>query len=347
MKHRRFLIAMIIAILFMMPTASIAEQARIQKEDGRVLFDIPAISSPERMKSYSAEYMKFDVEAIKNAFLGDTKFTENITPQSEENEYAMYNYASEQAKLDIVDQISVSYETNHSIYISQLLSSLEVYPENELGFMSRQAAAELCMDMVKSLFGECMVDKVYSLDADLLRSISDAEREELQEWADIGKEIWLKDDWSQADECYYLKLKPMIDGVAYTSESYVDQASDASYNGCTIEAIVTQNGIESFTLYNIPQIIETHEEQAILSQDAAMKIYADSVNNILGDSKKTIDGMMLELMPVYEPGYNFWERFRVIPAWILEQKVVAAGPEGEIVGHRNILIDAITGEMLG
>ena len=77
-----------------------------------------------------------------------------------------------------------------------------------------------------------------------------------------------------------------------------------------------------------------------------MKIYADSMNNILGDSKKTIDGMMLELTPVYEPGYHFSERFRVIPAWILKQKVVAVGPEGEIVGHRNILIDAITGEKL-
>ena len=346
MKCRRFFTAMIIAMLLILPTASIAEQARIQKEDGRVLFDVPVISAPESMKSYSAEYIKFDVEAIKNAFLGDAEFTESITPESEKNKYAMYNYASDQATLDIVDQISVSYETNHSLFISQLLSSSEVYPENELSFMSKQEAAELCLNTIQPIFGECMVDKVYSLDADTLRSISDAQREELQEWADIGKEIWLKDDWSQADECYYLKLKPIIDGVAYTSESYVDQASDTSYIGCNIEAIVTQNGIESFELYNMPQIIEIYEEQAILSQDAAMKIYADSMNNILGDSKKTIDGMMLELTPVYEPGYHFSERFRVIPAWILKQKVVAVGPEGEIVGHRNILIDAITGEKL-
>ncbi len=119
MKCRRFFTAMIIAMLLILPTASIAEQARIQKEDGRVLFDVPVISAPESMKSYSAEYMKFDVEAIKNAFLGDAEFTESITPESEKNKYAMYNYASDQATLDIVDQISVSYETNHSLFISQ------------------------------------------------------------------------------------------------------------------------------------------------------------------------------------------------------------------------------------
>ena len=311
------------------------------------------IEDPNILNEYIAEYTRYeeaDWSRIAEIFFGKSEYsiTRYVAPGSEDNKYGTVTYRVDDKELSVSGGGSISYESDKSTYVSQLIAASDTYADiSDLDFMTHTEAEQLCLDLTENLGLSCQIDEVHVLDRDTLQALSDVVNVELQPLVDLGKSIALKDEWSKSDECYYITLKYFIDNIPYLTKGYYDKPTDIYFFNCEIKALVFADGIEFFRSYDVPNIIETDMESQVHTLSEAEQALSDIYNGLLMRRPIVIDGAHLEYVPIYEEGYQRAERFRLVPAWAFEGLYESGDGDEKRVSHLNIYINAVTLEEIG
>ncbi len=149
----------------------------------------------------------------------------------------------------------------------------------------------------------------------------------------------IRDDWSEADNSYYLRLCQEVDGLPIYQNGYGDIESPGAFIEETrLDAWYDKDGYIAYDANNVYIINKTQEKQAIITIDKAIetlkKQYLPTSDPII---KTNIDEIRLNLMPVHIKEKDF----EIRPVWSFYGMM-----EGYSFGYVEFLIDGITGEVL-
>ena len=136
--------------------------------------------------------------------------------------------------------------------------------------MSKADAEKLCEDTFEKLGISAQAYEIESFDIAALKKLSDENRDEQQEWLDLGKEAYIKDDWTQDDECYRIKLYQTIDGIPVTARGYYIKSRDLPLGGTYLDALVTRSGVEYIYAYGLLKTLETADSITPCTQKEAL-----------------------------------------------------------------------------
>lgn len=306
------------------------------------------IYCPSNLPEYIAEkliYEETDWERIAQTFFGKRAYSTILhrAPGSEDSKYGLGVYRADDKELSVYGNGIIEYASDNALYVTQIISEMDTYPIKELGFMTQAEAEQQCIELAECLGLSCQIKEVYALECATLMALADEVYPELKPFADLGKEVRMKEDWTESDECYYVKLSYAVNGTPYMQENYYDTSTDTFFEGCAIEALVSANGVEYFSASYMPKIIEAARESSVHSFTEAKQALIDIYSGLLMRNPIEIDGAHLEYVATYEEGYSPAEKFRLVPAWTFERRYEAE----DRVTHINMYINAITLEEIG
>ncbi len=186
----------------------------------------------------------------------------------------------------------------------------DVQESSEFTFASKENAVRLVQQLLRESVGiETQLEYVYPFNYHELEAMA-----ELHSWEDMGKPVEEKDYiWSEKDDCYYIKLKLLLQGVPLLSRR-VTRQDDLYIGSGYVEIGVTCNGIE---------FIKAHDQYKIKAEEkvelvSIEEIY-DSIEKKLSSSitgAVAVDEMTLIYYPILTQGNKDENRqFDCIPAW--------------------------------
>lgn len=302
------------ALLFtaLMPTFAYATT------DGRVTYDFdPSTDELPTLYSYVSEYAFIDAEEAAKIIFPDSPY--DVECYYEENgALDRKECYTENAMINSSSCGYFRYSTENIKYTTEVFSIFREYPTDELAFMSRDDAVALCESTLNKLGVNAQAYDIQSLSLDTLVELSNDARTDLLEWQEIGKKVYIKDDWSTDDECYHIDLYQMIDGIPVSAKGYYDHKIDMYLSGTTIKAIVTRNGIEYVYISSLANPVQAGEAVNSSTMKAALDGYIADKNSELGRSVDLhIVDMYIRYVQTFIPGENVNTSFRMIPSWTL------------------------------
>lgn len=219
----------------------------------------------------------------------------------------------------------------------------ETFLGSELSFLSAQDVIRFVNQQTPTLMEELTFDayfndyRVLSLSVDILNQINQAAAPAMDEMETMGKNLSRREQWTQAEECYYLLLREEVQGVAfYPDEFWPINGVGNSVSPPWAEIIVSANGFEYIGISGIWEPMSIAERGFAMSLDQACDNYAAFHNNLLGVESFTVTRIVFAYVPMMVKNQRFWEGVEYRPAFVFHRSDRSI-PEA---------FDAISGELL-
>ncbi|MCM1112594.1 MAG: two-component system regulatory protein YycI [Muribaculum sp.] len=212
---------------------------------------------------------------------------------------------------------------------------------SDLSFLTAEEAIQMGKEKIKELTGQdSEVLAAYALNPEKLTELEEKYRQTkgYQEDAQRGKAAAV-DDWSDADEIYYMEYELTKDGLPIYSGVNEPGISIAVETFWTAEIRITmlldQDGIRYIAGRGVLfDASPGAEAQTIISAEAALETVKEIYVNTLCDSQVTISRIWLEYVVV--PDWKEKEQYQLAPYWCVQ----IDSPSGNSSVER---INAITG----
>lgn len=321
-----------------------------QKADGKVTFDGEiSYGSLDNLCSYSASLQKIDTSKVEGDLLQEAKDYDSYSNTSEDEcgnkkDYTSYiNVYNGFYLASGPNSSNFSYlrgNCNFSNYAAafRIEKKFDDYnadkfsTQEDLPFESRQEAYSQIGDFLKALGFDSDFEYVsYSLDHSTLQN--EEVHYDMDGNIDPSEN---KDQWTQEDDCYYVALRQIFNGVPIYYP-YVSTFVNEDVENYPINAMVNENGIFSL---NIDQVFEFADEEkidSVVEFDTVFDAVSDKFNDILGDSTYVFD--LAELVYYVDLSSNNGI-YEVYPVWIIKGNETSGDSETEI----QVFIDARTGD---
>lgn len=211
----------------------------------------------------------------------------------------------------------------------------------DLSFLNAEESVQMGKEKVKELTGQdSEVLAAYALNQKELTELDEKYRQtqNYQEDAQRGKTATV-DDWSDADEMYYMEYELTKEGLPIYSGINEPGISMAVETYWTAESRITmlldQDGIRYIAVRGgFFDASPEAEAQTIISAEAALEAVKEIYENTILDSQVTISRIWLEYVVV--PDWKETEQYKLAPYWCVQ----IDSPSGNSSAER---INAITG----
>ena len=340
MRRVHLYICLVLLVAFM-PTFAYANT------EGRVTYDFePSTNELPVMYSYLSEYAFIDAEVAAAILLDDSQH-QLTCDYDDSNVLTAKICSTENAAIYSGTSGIFRYSTENIKYIREIASSFYEYQNNELAFMSQNDAIALCESTLNKLGIAAQAYEVRSLDVDTLIQFSNDSRADLLEWQELGKEVYIKDDWNTDDECYYIDLYQTVDGIPITVKGYYDTKTNLFFSGTKISMMVTRNGVERIDADCLIQPVQSGEVVDSGTMRAALDGYIADKNDELNSVDIHLVDMYVRYVQTFIPGEDIYDSFKLIPAWALCMQYNQRVDDGEVqTGVTEVYCDIVTGKEL-
>lgn len=318
--------------------------------DGKVTFDGEiSYGSLDNLCSYSASLQKIDTSKVEGDLLQEAKDYDSYSNTSEDEcgnkkDYTSYiNVYNGFYLASGPNSSNFSYlrgNCNFSNYAAafRIEKKFDDYnadkfsTQEDLPFESRQEAYSQIGDFLKALGFDSDFEYVsYSLDHSTLQN------EEVH--YDMNGNIdpsENKDQWTQEDDCYYVALRQIFNGVPIYYP-YVSTFVNEDVENYPISAMVNENGIFSLKIDQVFEFADEEKIDSVVEFDTVFDAVSDKFNDILGDSTYVFD--LAELVYYVDLSSNNGI-YEVYPVWIIKGNETSGDSETEI----QVFVDARTGD---
>ena len=326
------LISLLFAILMFAPVMASAHEIKPTPFaiEGRVTYDFePSSAVPSPMNAYTSEYTFIDAYMAAKVLFDDEDYLVRATYGDDRVlDYVVCSNDSAQLRSDRYGYLT--YSTDNIKYSKDILTyAFDDNASDNLSFMSKADAIKLCEDTFEKLGISAQAYELESFDIAALKKLSDENRDEQQEWLDLGKEAYIKDDWTQDDECYRIKLYQTIDGIPVTTRGYYIKSRDLPLGGTYLTALVTRSGVESIYAYGLLKTLGTAESITPCTQREALEAYIAEKNSYVEGVDIHLASMDMRYVPVAIPDENPTMKVTMTPAWMLAMQFDQT--EGDVV----------------
>ena len=326
------LLSIMFAILILVPVMASAHEIKPTPFaiEGRVTYDFePSSAVPGPMNAYTSEYTFIDADMAARVLFDDEDYlVQAIYDDDKGLDYVVCSSDSAQLRSDRYGYLT--YSTENIKYSKDILTyAFDDNASDNLSFMSKADAIKLCEDTFEKLGISAQAYEIESFDIAALKKLSDENRDEQQEWLDLGKEAYIKDDWTQDDECYRIKLYQTIDGIPVTARGYYIKSRDLPLGGTYLDALVTRSGVEYIYAYGLLKTLETADSITPCTQKEALEAYITEKNSTVEGMDIHLAGMEMRYVPVAIPGENQTKKVTMTPVWMLAMQFDQT--EGDVV----------------
>ena len=249
--------------------------------------------------------------------------------------YGNFTYAKDEERDDYIVYLV------ESAYYNAGSCSFRKEEIPDLSFLNAENAIQMGKERIKELTGQdSEVLAVYALNREILTELEGEYRQtqNYQEDAQRGKETTV-DDWSDADEIYYMEYEltkddlPIYSGI---NEPGISMAVETFWTAETrITMLLDKDGIRYIVSRGgIFDASPEAEAQTIISAEAALEAVQEIYLNTVLSSQVTISRIWLEYVVV--PDWEEKEQYKLVPYWCVQ----IDSPSGNSSAER---INAITG----
>lgn len=212
---------------------------------------------------------------------------------------------------------------------------------SDLSFLNAEEAIQMGKEKIKELTGQdSEVLVAYALNREKLTELEEKYRQtkEYQEDVQRGKAMTV-DDWSDADEIYYMEYELTKDGLPIYSGINEPGISIAVETFWTAETRITMLLDKDEIRYiagrgGIFDASPEEKAQTIIGTEAVLEAVKEIYGNTILDSQVTISRIWLEYIVV--PDWKEQEQYKLAPYWCVQ----IDSPSGNSSAER---INAITG----
>lgn len=218
----------------------------------------------------------------------------------------------------------------------------DVYLDCELDFMSKSDVVESIKDILnKNGISTCENPKVYGLSQEKMQQEQDKalaeDNNQIEAMIDISK-VKKQDKFIKDDECYAIFFKGSFDNIPIVEDFYVDEVSDKTIFGSSIEAWISKDGIIDFNITNaVEKIKEVENPEKLLSVDDAMDKLKERYDNIITDDKMFFNEISFQYVCNFDSDNN--EELNFVPTWCFVKR------QKQITKSDFIRVNAVTGEV--
>lgn len=249
--------------------------------------------------------------------------------------YGNFTYAKDEERDDYIVYLV------ESAYYNAGSCSFQKEEIPDLSFLNAENAIQMGKERIKELTGQdSEVLAAYALNREILTALEEEYRQtqKYQEDAQRGKETTV-DDWSDADEIYYMEYRLTKDGLPIYSginEPGISMAVETFWTAETrITMLLDQDGIRYIASRGgIFDASPEAEAQTIISAETALEAVKEIYGNTILSSQVTISRIWLEYVVV--PDWEEKEQYKLVPYWCVQ----IDSPSGNSSAER---INAITG----
>ena len=249
--------------------------------------------------------------------------------------YGNFTYAKDEERDDYIVYLV------ESAYYNAGSCSFQKEEIPDLTFLNAENAIQTGKERIKELTGQdSEVLAAYALNREILTALEEEYRQtpKYQEDAQRGKETTV-DDWSDADEIYYMEYRLTKDGLPIYSginEPGISMAVETFWTAETrITMLLDQDGIRYIASRGgIFDASPEAEAQTIISAETALEAVKEIYGNTILSSQVTISRIWLEYVVV--PDWEEKEQYKLVPYWCVQ----IDSPSGNSSAER---INAITG----
>ena len=249
--------------------------------------------------------------------------------------YGNFTYTKDEERDDYIIYLV------ESAYYNAGSCSFQKEEISDLSFLNAENAIQMGKEKIKELTGQdSEVLAAYALNQEILTELEKKYRQtqKYQEDAQTGKETTV-DDWSDADEIYYMEYELTKDGLPIYSginEPGISMAVETFWTAETrITMMLDKDGIRYIAgRGGIFDASPEAEAQTIISAEAALEAVKEIYVNTILSSQVTISRIWLEYVVV--PDWEEQEQYKLVPYWCVQ----IDSPSGNSSAER---INAITG----
>ncbi len=220
----------------------------------------------------------------------------------------------------------------------------EVYPQENLSFLSKEEAIEKVTSVLKELSIEVDTDaEVYAVDSAAMQEQQDKRIREMSDYMkklgitpandksenDPAYGYQIKESFSPDDDFYRLYFRVLENAVPVTQKSRIMQTDERDMGGSVVEVSLSKNGIMELCCSHIYQKQSAEETiTPLLTAEEALQKAAesDAVKNFPGEM--TVIAMDLEYVPV--PYNDNYEEVKLVPAWSLTLRCEETMPSKDV-----------------
>lgn len=318
--------------------------------DGKVTFDGEiSYGSLDNLCSYSASLQKIDTSKVEGDLLQEAKDYDSYSNTSEDEcgnkkDYTSYiNVYNGFYLASGPNSSNFSYlrgNCNFSNYAAafRIEKKFDDYnadkfsTQEDLPFESRQEAYSQIGDFLKALGFDSDFEYVsYSLDHSTLQN--EEVHYDMDGNIDPSEN---KDQWTQEDDCYYVALRQIFNGVPIYYP-YVSTFVNEDVENYPINAMVNENGIFSLKIDQVFEFADEEKIDSVVEFDTVFDAVSDKFNDILGDNTYVFDCAELVYYVDLSSNNGIYE---VYPVWIIKGNETSGDSETEI----QVFVDARTGD---
>ncbi len=249
--------------------------------------------------------------------------------------YGNFTYAKDEERDDYIVYLV------ESAYYNAGSCSFQKEEIPDLSFLNSENAIQMGKERIKELTRQdSQVLAVYALNREILTELEEGykQTQKYQEDAQRGKETTV-DDWSDADEMYYIEYELTKDGLPIYSginEPGISMAVETFWTAETrITMLLDKDGIRYIACRGgIFDASPEAEAQTIISAEAALEAVKEIYVNTILSSQVTISRIWLEYVVV--PDWEEKEQYKLVPYWCVQIDSLSGNSSAE-------RINAITG----
>lgn len=249
--------------------------------------------------------------------------------------YGNFTYAKDEERDDYIVYLV------ESAYYNAGSCSFQKEEIPDLSFLNSENAIQMGKERIKELTRQdSQVLAVYALNREILTELEEEykQTQKYQEDAQRGKETTV-DDWSDADEMYYIEYELTKDGLPIYSginEPGISMAVETFWTAETrITMLFDKDGIRYIACRGgIFDASPEAEAQTIISAEAALEAVKEIYVNTILSSQVTISRIWLEYVVV--PDWEKKEQYKLMPYWCVQIDSLSGNSSAE-------RINAITG----
>ena len=309
---------------------------KLNMEIERVSFDAEVIahsSANKKSKSYEVTVRKFDKEKVKEKLLSNIEVAETINYGDEDS------YQGTKEEYLSVSPTRIYFYKNLYLYVNNAFSlfeddrNAESYKDTDFDFASRDEAKESILKELDSLgagLGSDYFINMYSLDYETMK-----ENEEVLDMDGEPDKSAYKSDWSSKDNCYYLCIRQSVNGIP-VGYKYADADENINEYNAPIQLLYSSSGIEFLSIDKMFDFSDKNEEVVLADMDKVSACIAKKYNDILNESKYSVNKLELHYVCVKESE----GKYTVRPAWVATMSEIGG------IQQFQMIIDAQTAKEL-
>ena len=301
---------------------------RLDMEIDRVKFDAKVLAhSAENMKakSYEATLRKFDKEKLKEKFFSSIEEPETISNDDPDSFYGKKD------EFLSVYPTGIFFYTDFHRYVNNTFSlfeddrNAEMYmKDTDFDFASRDEAKEIVLkelDSVGAGLGSDYFINMYSLDYETMKE----NEKVLNMDGGLDKSAY-KPDWSSKDNCYYLCIRQSVNGIP-VGYKYADADENINEYNAPIQILYSSSGIEFINIDRMFDFSDKNEEVVLADMDKVSACIAKKYNDILNESKYSVNKLELHYVCVKESE----GKYTVRPAWVATMSEIGGVQQFQII----------------